>query len=137
MSLSFTSIGSVLIARRSRGAGLRALLFILECALGVVAVVLVSVFAHWSGWLLPVALLLYLLIVVPTALLYGFWQAALVSLAAVFMHAYFTTHQAQANLAADPTNSVMLLVFVLVALVVSRLSARVNRNAREAESWGG
>ena len=44
---------------------------------------------------------------------------------------------AQSNLAADPANSVTLLVFVLVALVVSRLSARVNDHAREAESWGG
>jgi two-component system sensor histidine kinase KdpD len=31
----------------------------------------------------------------------------------------------------------MLLVFVLVALLVSQLSARVNRNGKEAESWGG
>jgi two-component system sensor histidine kinase KdpD len=137
LSLSFSSIGSIFGARRSRGAGLRGILFLLECALGILAVVLVSALAHWAGWLLPVALLLYLLIVVPTALLYGFWQALIVSFAAVFMHAYFITHQAQANLASDPTNSVMLLVFVLVALVVSRLSARVNRNAKEAESWGG
>jgi two-component system sensor histidine kinase KdpD len=120
---------------------LRALLFVLESALGMVAVAVVSVFAHWSGWLLPVALLLYLLIVVPIALLCGFWQAVLVSLSAVFMHAYFTARQpqllAQSNLAADPANSVMLAAFVLVALVVSRLSARVNDHAKEAESWGG
>jgi two-component system sensor histidine kinase KdpD len=137
LSLSYTPIGSVFGVRRSRRTGLRGLLFILECALGVLAVLLVSALAHWAGWLLPVALLLYLLIVVPTALLYGFWQAVIVSLAAVFMHAFFTTHQAQANLAADPANSVTLLVFILVALLVSRLSARVNRNAKEAESWGG
>ena len=141
LSLSYTPIGSVFGARRSRGAGLRGFLFILECALGVVAVVLVSALAHWAGWLLPVALLLYLLIVIPTALLYGFWQAVIVSLAAVFMHAFFSAHQAQtatqSNLAVDPANSVALLVFVLVALVVSRLSARVNQNAKEAESWGG
>jgi two-component system sensor histidine kinase KdpD len=31
----------------------------------------------------------------------------------------------------------MLLVFVLVALVVSRLSSRVTEHTREAESWGG
>ncbi|MGD0096660.1 MAG: ATP-binding protein [Terracidiphilus sp.] len=139
--MSYTPIGSVFGARRSHGKGLRGLLFTLECALGVLAVVLVSALAHWSGWLLPVALLLYLLIVVPTALLYGFWQAVIVSLAAVFMHAYFATHLAQpapeSNPAADPANSIALLVFVLVALVVSRLSARVNGNAREVESWGG
>jgi two-component system sensor histidine kinase KdpD len=116
---------------------LRALLFILECSLGIVAVVLVAAFAHWSGWLLPVAMLLYMLIVVPTALLYGFWQAVIVSLSAVFIHGYFITHQTQTNFAIDPANTVTLLAFVLVALVVSRLSARVNDHAREAESWGG
>jgi len=123
---------SVLRARSSR-----ALLFTLECALGIVAVILVAAFAHWSQWLLPVAVLLYLLIVVPTALLSGFWQAVIVSLTAVVVHSYFTTRQTQSNPAADPANTVTLLAFVLVALVVSRLSARVTDNARAAESWGG
>jgi two-component system sensor histidine kinase KdpD len=136
-SLRSFPVGSVFGALRSRDAGPRVLLFILESALGIVAVILVAAFAHWSGWLLPVALLLYLLIVVPTALLCGFWQAVIVSLSVVFVHGYFTTHRSQANLAVDPANSVTLLVFVLVALVVSRLSARVNDHAREAESWGG
>ena len=136
LSLSYSAFGSVFGARRSRGAGSRGVLFILECALGVVAVVLVSALAHWAGWLLPVALLLYMLIVVPTALLCGFWQAVIVSLSAVFIHGYFTTHQAQANLAADPANSVTLLVFVLVALVVSRLSARVNRSRQGGRVLG-
>ena len=113
------------------------LLFILECALGAVAVLLVAALAHWAGWLVPVAVLLYLLIVVPIALLCGFWQALIVSLWAVLVHGYFTAHELQANLAADPANSVTLLAFVLVALVVSRLSARVTGHAREAESWGG
>jgi two-component system sensor histidine kinase KdpD len=126
---------------RSRGSGTQILLFSLECALGMVAVILVAAFAHWSGWLLPVAVLLYLLIVVPTALLCGFWQAVVVSLSAVVVHGYFTARQAQLpaqlNPATDPANSVTLLVFVIVALVVSRLSARVTGNAREAESWGG
>jgi two-component system sensor histidine kinase KdpD len=116
---------------------LRVALFILECALGVVAVVLVAAFAHWSGWLLPVAVLLYLLIVVPIALLCGFWQAVIVSLSAVVMHAWFNTRHPQANLAADPANTVTLLAFVIVALVVSRLSARVTGHAKQAESWGG
>jgi two-component system sensor histidine kinase KdpD len=124
-------------ALRGRGSGLRVLLFILECALGVVAVILVSALAHWAGWLLPVAALLYLLIVVPIALLCGFWQAVIVSLSAVFLHSIFITRQAQANLAADPANSVALLAFVIVALVVSRLSSRVKDHAQEAESWGG
>ena len=76
VSLSFNPVRSIFTARS--GAGLRVLLFVLESALGVVAVVLVSALAHWSGWLLPISVLLYLLIIAPTALLCGFWQALVV-----------------------------------------------------------
>ncbi len=78
---------------RPRGSGSRMLLFTLECALGVVAVILVAALAHWSSWLLPVAALLYLLIVVPTALLCGFWQAVIVSLSAVVAQSWFSARQ--------------------------------------------
>ncbi len=122
--------------RSARGSGSRALLFTLECALGILAAVLIAALAHWFGWLLPVALLLYLLVVLPTALLCGFWQAVIVSLSVVVMHALFTAHQPELKLAEDPANSVTLLAFVLVSLVVSRLSSRVTGHAREAESWG-
>lgn len=123
--------------RGPRGSGLRALLFALECALGIIGVILVAVLAHWFGWLLPVVLLLYLLVVLPTALLCGFWQAVVVSLCAVAAHVFRTVGQPELKLAADPVNSVALLAFVLVALIVSRLSSRVTGHAREAESWGG
>jgi two-component system sensor histidine kinase KdpD len=123
-------------ARNMRGSGARVLLFTLECALGIIAVILVVALAHWFGWLLPVVLLLYLLIVLPTALLCGFWQAVIVSLSAVIAHGYLAPRQTELKLAEDPANSVTLLAFVLVALIVSRLSSRVTDNAREAESWG-
>ena len=64
LSTSSIPVRSIFGARSSRGSGPRLLLFTLECALGIVAVVLVAALAHWFGWLLPVALLLYLLIVV-------------------------------------------------------------------------
>lgn len=120
-----------------RGSGLRLLLFVLECALGVVAVILVAALAHWSAPLRPVAELLYLLIVVPTALLCGFWQAVIVSLSAVVAQSWFSMRHPELSMAANPVNSVTLLVFVLVALTVSRLSSRVTNHAREAESRGG
>ena len=113
------------------------LLFTLECALGVTAVILLAAIAHWSNWLLPVAVLLYLLIVVPMALLCGFWQAAIVSLSAVVAQAFFTAGKPQLVLAVAPAESVTLVVFLLVALIVSRLSARVTGHAREAELRGG
>ena len=141
MAGTYIPMRSLFAARRLQGSGLRVLLFALECALGILAVILVSAFAHWAGWLLPVSVLLYLLIVVPTALLCGFWQAAIVSLSAVLVHAYFTARhpslQTLSNPATDPANSITLVVFLIVALVVSRLSARVTGNAREAESRGG
>lgn len=124
-------------AKRASGSGTNFLLFALECALGILAVVLAAALAHWSGWLLPVVVLLYLLIVVPIALLYGFWQALIVSFSAVIVHSVFTARKPQVNPAADPANTVALLAFIVVALVVSRLSARVTDNAKEAESWGG
>lgn len=113
------------------------LLFLLECALGTVAILLVAAVAHWSNWLPPVSVLLYLLIVVPIALLCGFWQAVVVSLSAVVVQTWLTARQPQLALAASPANTVTVLVFVLVALTVSRLSSRVTGHAREAESWGG
>jgi len=131
--LRFATFG----AKRGRGSGMRLLLATLECALGMVGVVLTAALAHWASWLVPVAVLLYLLIVIPIALLCGFWQAVIVSLTAVVAQSYLNAGGGLSNPAADPANSVTLLAFVLVALVVSRLSSRVTGNAREAESWGG
>ena len=122
---------------RSRGSGMRVLQFALECALGTVAIIVVAALAHWSLWLPPVAVLLYLLIVVPIALLCGFWQAVIVSLAAVVAQTWLTVRHPELSQAASPANTVTALVFVLVALTVSRLSSRVTGHAREAESWGG
>ena len=137
MSGTYIPLRTMLGARRIRGTGSRALLFALESALGVVAICFIGLLAHWFQWLLPVSALLCLLIVVPTALLCGFWQAVLVSLSGVVVQSYLTARQAEFNPAADPANSVTLLAFVLTALLVSRLSARVTEHAKESESWGG
>jgi two-component system sensor histidine kinase KdpD len=53
------------------------------------------------------------------------------------VQSYLTARPAEFNPAADPANSVTLLAFVLTALLVSRLSARVTEHAKESESWGG
>ena len=124
---------SVIRPWRSRSSGLRPLLFTLESALGVMGVVFVATLAQWFSWLLPVAVLLYLSIVVSTALLCGFWQAAIVSLSAVVAQSWFTLRQPQLSLASAPAETIALVVFLLAALTVSRLSARVTTHAREAE----
>ena len=137
MADSIIPVRGIFSARYPRGSGTRALLFALECALGIGAIVLVAALARWSSWLLPISALLYLLIVVPTALLCGFWQAVIVSLSAVVIQALFAARAPPLTLAASPANSITaLLVFILVALTVSRLSSRVTNHAREAESWG-
>ena len=82
--------------------GSKAFLFSLECALGIVSVVLLGALAHWFQWLLPVAVLLYLLIVVPTALLCGFWQAVVVSFSAVAVQSYFTARLIRLNFRRGP-----------------------------------
>jgi len=120
----------------TRGSGLRLLLFTLECGLGIVSVILVAALAHWSASLSPVVVLLYLLIVVLIALLCGFWQSVIVSLLAVAVQSYFGTRQPRLDAATETANSITVVAFILIALVVSRLSSRVTEHARNAQSWG-
>jgi two-component system sensor histidine kinase KdpD len=136
LSGTYIPLSSAFTAKPELRSRLRILLFTLECALGILTVILTAALAHWSEWLLPVSVLLYVLIVVPTALLCGFWQAVIVSLSAVVVHSFFNSRQPAINAVADPANSVTLVAFVLTALVVSRLSASVTGHAKEAESWG-
>jgi two-component system, OmpR family, sensor histidine kinase KdpD len=132
---SYNPVRSKLAQRRAHGVSV--VLFVLESALGMIGILLISLLTQWSRWLLPITVLLYLLIIVAIALLSGFWQALIVSLSAVGMQAFFTSRLAQHSVAADPLSPVTLVVFVLVALTVSRLSARVTDHAREAESRSG
>ncbi|MDE3149400.1 MAG: DUF4118 domain-containing protein [Acidobacteriota bacterium] len=98
---------------------------------------LVAAVVQRVGWLFPVAALLDLLVVVPIALFGGFWQALIVSLFAVAARGYFISWQPRLKLSGDLTGLVTLLVFMLIAFTVSRLSARVAGHTRESESWGG
>ncbi|HEU5350168.1 MAG TPA: ATP-binding protein [Terracidiphilus sp.] len=127
---------SLFTARRLRRAGSQALVFPVQCAVGIVAVVLIGLFAHWFQWMLPVTALLCLLVVVPAALLWGFWQAVVVSLAAAIVQSILTARHGMLDAAASPANSITLLAFVATALIVSRLSSRVQQHAGESESWG-
>ena len=136
MAVGYSAIRTVLGSRYRSTPGIKAAIFTLECLLGMMAVGLLALLTHWVAWLLPVAFLLYLLIVVPMALLCGFWQALLISLSAVVVHGIVISQKPEMSLASDPVNSITLLAFVLVALTVSRLSVRVTDNARESEMRG-
>lgn len=136
LSGTYIPLRAMFTGQRHRISGFHALLFATESALGIVSVVLLGFIAHWLQWLLPVAVLLYLLIIVPTALWCGFWQAAIVSLSAVSIQSYFVWRQVRTNPFADPANSITLVAFILTALVISRLSARMTEHARASVSWG-
>jgi two-component system sensor histidine kinase KdpD len=137
LSGTYIPLRSALNERRVRGFGVQTLRFAMECAAGIIAVLLAGFLAQYLQWLLPVSVLLYLLIIVPVALWCGFWQAAVVSLSAVAVQSYFTARMVRTNPAVDPANPIELFVFILTALVISRLSARVTEHARSSDSWGG
>jgi two-component system sensor histidine kinase KdpD len=119
-----------------RASGTAVLLFILECALGVLAVAAVSALTHWFPWLGPVRLALCLLAAAASALLCGFWQAVVVSCSAVALLAYWTTGQIAVTPSELPALLVALLAFLLATLTVSRLSAQVQMRAEQAEARG-
>jgi two-component system, OmpR family, sensor histidine kinase KdpD len=76
---------------------------------------------------------LYLLSIVVVALHWGFWQATVISIVALLCECYFFISPVFSFDVADPKNYLTLAVFECSALIVSRLSAREHRNAREAE----
>ncbi len=75
---------------------------------------------------------IYLLLVVAMALFCGFWQASLTSFLAAACLDYFFTLPLFHFVITDPQNWVALGAFQATALVISRLSAKELRSAREA-----
>jgi two-component system, OmpR family, sensor histidine kinase KdpD len=76
--------------------------------------------------------LLYLLLVITAAFLFGFWQASLFSLLAIACLDYFFAPPVFHFDISDPQNWVALGAFEVTALAVSGLHARELRNASEA-----
>src|ERR1700734_2234224 len=81
---------------------------------------------------LATVLPLYFLLIVLVALYWGFWQATVVSAVAVLCECYFFIPPAYSFDVADTQGYLSLIVFEFCALLVSRLSAREQRNARDA-----
>jgi len=75
---------------------------------------------------------LYLLVVVAMALFFGFWQASVTSLLAMACLDFFFSPPLFHFVITDPQNWVALGAFEITAVVISTLSAKELRNAREA-----
>ncbi|MGD0547924.1 MAG: DUF4118 domain-containing protein, partial [Terracidiphilus sp.] len=75
---------------------------------------------------------LFLLLVILIAMYYGFWQAAILSLLAALSLDYFFLPPIFHFDVDDPMDWLALAEFELTAILVSRLSAKELRNAREA-----
>ena len=90
----------------------------------------------WTGFILRLDLttisFVYLLLVVSTALVCGFWQASLTSLLAAACLDYFFSPPLFRFAISDPHNWIALGAFQATALVICRLSAKELRSAREA-----
>jgi len=90
----------------------------------------------YGGFMLQINLLtisfVYLLVVVAVALLFGFWQASLMSLLAVACLDYFFTQPLLHFYMTDPREVVALGAFEITTIVISRLSAKEMRSSRKA-----
>jgi two-component system sensor histidine kinase KdpD len=76
----------------------------------------------------------YLLLVLIVASLWGFFEAALASIAATLTFNFFYLPPVGRFTIADPQNWVALFSFLTTALIASRLSAEVKRRASDAVS---
>lgn len=105
---------------------------LMQCAIGCAAIAAVTFVAYKLHVPLSTAGFIYLLIVVGVALAYGIWQATFISLVAVSCLNYFFIPPVLSFAVADSRDWVALVSFQVCALLVSRLSSREQRMARDA-----
>jgi two-component system, OmpR family, sensor histidine kinase KdpD len=100
------------------------------CLAGLAAVALVTLIAFRLHLNLSTSGSLYFLIVVMVSVFWGFWEASVTSLIAVNCLNYFFVPPVFTWRVSDPQNWVALATFEITALTVSRLSTRVQGQAR-------
>jgi two-component system sensor histidine kinase KdpD len=100
------------------------------CLGGLAAVALVTFCALRLHLNLSTSGSLYFLIVVMVSVVWGFWEASVTSLIAVNCLNYFFVPPVFNWTVSDPQNWVALATFEIAALTVSRLSTRVQGQAR-------
>ena len=108
------------------------LLLLTQCAVGRVALAALTAFAFWLHFPIATVGFIYLLIVVLAALHYGIWQATFISLIAVSCLNYFFIPPIFSFVVSDERDWIALVSFQICALIVSRLSSREQKIARDA-----
>jgi two-component system sensor histidine kinase KdpD len=103
-----------------------------QCAFGCVGVAAATFVAYKLHFPLSTAGFIYLLLVVVVSLLYGIWQATFISLLAVSCLNYFFVPPVLSFVVSDSRDWVALISFQVCALLVSRISSREQRIARDA-----
>src|SRR5262249_31216000 len=110
-----------------------ALRFLAKSGVDILGLGILTSCALLLHWDLATIAPLYFLWIVLAALKWGFWQATVISAVAVVCECYFFIPPAFSFDVADTRSYVSLIVFELSALLVSRLSASEQTNARDAE----
>jgi two-component system sensor histidine kinase KdpD len=108
--------------------------FLAKSGMGILGLGILTVCALLLHWDLATIAPLYFLGIVLAALNWGFWQATVISAVAVVCECYFFIPPAFSFDVADTKSYVSLIVFEVCALLVSRLSASEQSNARDAEA---
>jgi len=110
----------------------RAIRLITGSGLGSAVAFFASYCAFRFHFNLPAAGFIDLLIVVLTALKFGFWEATGCSFFAVACLDYFFAPPIYSLRVADPQNWVALITFEIIALIVSRLSNQLQNETAES-----
>jgi two-component system, OmpR family, sensor histidine kinase KdpD len=110
----------------------RALRLTIGAVLGSAIALVATYTAFRFHYNFPAAGFIELLVVVSTALRYGFWEATGCSVVAVACLDYFFAPPIRSLHVADPENWVALVAFEVIALMVSRLSYKLQTETRES-----
>jgi two-component system sensor histidine kinase KdpD len=105
---------------------------LMQCSIGCAAIAVATAIGFWLHFPISTVGFIYLLVVVLAALHYGIWQATFISLIAVSCLNYFFIPPVFSFTVSDDRDWIALVSFQVCALIVSRLSSREQKMARDA-----
>jgi len=103
-----------------------------QCAIGCAVIACLTFIAYRLHFPVATVGFIYLFAVLVASLSYGIWQATLISLVAVSCLNYFFIPPIFSFTVADERDWIALVSFQICALLVSRISSREQRIARDA-----